>query len=96
MALPWKKAAKHILGLYRSEHRYRKLYEGLAGRPATMAKELEEARMDAFAGWMSVRILSLSLRKALNEGVFDVETRAALEKDLAKVRIEDPEQYASH
>ncbi len=98
MSLPWKTAAK-VLRQQLGQARKRWLYwEGLAkGRPDQVAmRELEHVKLDAFTGWLSARILGGALRRALDHGVFDVPTRVALEKDLAKVKFEDPDAYVEH
>lgn len=93
--LAWKAAAKRLRDELRTARGRWQFWEGMAkGRVDKRAmQELDVVKLDAFTGWMSARILSLALRDALTNGIFDLETRSRLEKDLAKVRIEDPSQY---
>ena len=95
MTLAWKRAAKELRKSLGTARHYWRFWEGMAkGRIDKAAlQELERVRIDAFAGWFSARLLKESLEFALREGVFSLPVRIQLEKDLARVNIEDPDQF---
>ena len=95
MSLPWKQYARGLRERLAVAVRRQQFWEGMAkGRVDMEAiRERDQARIDAFAGWMDARILQRALEQALILGTFDVQTRISLEKDLVKVNFEDPEQF---
>jgi len=91
----WKGLARR---LYRQRIGLRtrmQLWEGLAKERtnARLARELDIVRMDAFTGWLSARLLKAALEEALSVGQFSEQDHIRLQKEIGKVRFEDPEQF---
>ena len=95
MSLAWKQLARKLREERAGLRKRSALWEGLAKeRPnAKAAQELDMARLDAFTGWLSARLLKDSLTDALRCGTFTDADRARLMADIDKVRFEDPEAY---
>lgn len=95
LAKAWKTKAKELRYLLRGAYKRSAQWESVAKehKNARMARELDAVRLDAFAGWVSCRLVYRGLEEALREGVFSAAARKSLEKTLAQVTIEDPEKY---
>lgn len=91
----WKTKAKELRYLLRGAYKRSAQWESVAKehKNAKMARDLEAAKMDAFAGWVSARLLQRGLEQALERGVFAHEDRIELERTVRQVHFAKPEDY---